>query len=114
MNQIYITTHKYMDAKENKQRLRNENLTFTHHAEIRAQQRGIPKSVVKLLYGYGARNHHKNGFVYTLNKRALRRLEKVLDKRQFQEAAKYSGCYIVVSRNYKIITVGYRKIRFKQ
>ena len=113
MNQIYITARKHMDTKENKQRLRNEILTFTRHAEMRAQQRGIPKNVAKLLYGYGARNHRKNGVVYTLNKRALYKIEKVLDKRQFQEVAKYSECYIVVSRDYEIITVGYRKRRFK-
>ena len=113
MNRISTTTLKHTDMKENKQRLRNENLTFTRHAEIRSQQRGIPKIVAQLLYGYGERNHHKNGVVYTLNRRALSRLENELSRRQFQEIAKYSECYIVVSRAYEIITVGYRKMRFK-
>ena len=113
MNQIYITARKHTNTKENKQRLRNENLTFTRHAERRAQQRGIPKSVVKSLYGYGVRNHHKNGVVYTLNKRVLRRLENALSKRQFQKVAKHSKCYIVVSPDHYIITVAHRKKRFK-
>ena len=113
MNQIYITARKHTNTKENKQRLRNEILTFTRHAEIRAQQRGIPKNVAESVYQYGVRQHHKGGHVYTLNKKSLCRLENTLSKRQFQEAAKYSGCYIVVSRDYEIITVGYRKMRFK-
>lgn len=86
----------------------------TKHAEIRAQQRGIPPAVIELLLSYGTSHHDRHrGMVLYFDSRSRKRLQRAVDERAL---AHYSGqldCYAVLSTDGSVITVGHRTRRFR-
>ena len=82
------------------------------HAEIRAQQRGIPPMVEQLLDLYGQEEHDGHGaIVLYLNKQSIRSMERDLGRRPVSRLAEWFDAYMVKSTDGRTITVGHRTQR---
>jgi hypothetical protein len=66
----------------------------TQHAEIRAQQRGIPPLVDELLDRYGHEHHDGHGAVVLfLDKQSIRAMERDLGRRPVARLAEWLDAY---------------------
>lgn len=84
----------------------------TRHAEIRAQQRGIPPMVDQLLDLYGQEEHDGHGgVVLYLSKHSIRSMERDLGRRPVSRLAEWFGAYKVKTTDGRTITVGHRTQR---
>lgn len=87
-------------------------LTFTHHAEARLNQRGVPPFVVELLDRFGAvRRSHGKEKVYFDNrsKKALRKFFG--GARGMRMIEPFLDVYAVLSEDGAVITVGHLQKR---
>jgi hypothetical protein len=79
------------------------------HADIRAQQRGIPPLIDQLLEMYGQEQHDGHGAVILyLNKASVRRMERDMGRRPIARLSKWFAAYKVRTTDGHTITVGYR------
>jgi len=92
-----------------------KQVSFTKHASVRCQQRGIGKKIIPLIMDYGHFNYGREGSkVYCLSKTERSMIRADLGKSLFNKIEKQLG-YVVLSRNNKVITVGhtYKRVRRK-
>lgn len=87
---------------------RYRHTATSRHAEKRAQQRGIDKSVLPLLLAYGQREHDGHGGVrYLMTASSMDSLRRAVGRTQQVEAL--AGIYAVVSaEDQTVITIGHR------
>ncbi|WP_374657137.1 hypothetical protein [Inhella sp.] len=84
----------------------------TRHADVRAQQRGIPPMVDQLLDLYGHEEHDGRGaIVVYLDKAGIRNMERDLGRRPVARLAEWLDAYKVKSTDGMTITVGHRTRR---
>lgn len=88
------------------------NVPMTNHASKRMQQRGIPESVLPLLFEYGEEeyDHHGTLLLY-FNKRARQRLAKVIPCDELKRLEPALNAYAVLDNDGAIVTVGHRTHR---
>ena len=83
-------------------------MKYTHHAEIRAQQRGIPPLIVEWLQDYGRKEYAGKGtrkIFFDKNSRKI--LAKKMGKSVVDSLGHLMNIYLVEEDN-QIITVGHR------
>lgn len=82
----------------------------TTHAEIRAQQRGVPPLVMHWLLDYGEEAFDgRGGVLRYFTPRSIRRLEREVGKAPLQRLSEYLRCYLVQgSQGGHVITIGKR------
>jgi hypothetical protein len=86
----------------------------TKHAEIRLRQRGIPPAVVEWLVSYGSSHFdHHRGLVFYFDSRSREVLRSAVDRTALARYSEHLDCYVVVSTNGEVITVGHRTRRLK-
>ncbi len=86
-----------------------QDLSLTHHASMRMQQRGIPPWFVDLLVAHGKQIHDGRGArVVTVDKSTRKRLEKVLTRREYVQAERYFDVYAVVADGDAVVTAAHR------
>jgi hypothetical protein len=84
----------------------------TQHADIRAQQRGIPPLMDELLDRYGHEQHDGHGAVILyLDKRSIRLMERDLGRRPVARLAEWLDAYKVRAIDGQTITIGHRTRR---
>lgn len=84
----------------------------TRHAEIRAQQRGIPPMVDQLLDLYGEEEHDGRGaIVLYLSKASIRHMERDFGRRPVARLSEWHDAYKVKTTDGQTITVGHRTRR---
>lgn len=86
---------------------------YTHHAEIRCQQRGIKAEVVDAILAYGRRKRRHGADVYFMDGIARVRAESDLGK-GYSQIADRLDTYLVISDSGKVITAAkmLRKLKF--
>ncbi len=84
--------------------------TYTNHAAVRSQQRGIPSVISDWLIAYGDEEFDGHGGVVRyFSTTGIRQLEAEVGKRPVQRMSEYLRCYLVQANdNGAIITVGKR------
>lgn len=83
--------------------------TFTTHAEIRAQQRGIRREVLDYLIAYGRREHdHAKCEVVFFDSKAIDQLRKEVGTHAANLMAGHRDVYVVVDSDGIVITAGHR------
>lgn len=81
----------------------------TRHADIRAQQRGIPPFVDNLLDQYGQEVHDGNGgTILYLDKLSIRNMERDMGRRVVARLSEWLKAYKVQTSDGKTITIGHR------
>ena len=90
--------------------LREMNTVYTGHALIRAQQRGIPRSVCNLLLAYGEETYDsRGGVIRCFTRDVIRVMEQEVGKASLRRMSEYLRCYLVQgSTDGAVITVGKR------
>lgn len=84
----------------------------TTHAQVRAQQRGIPPMVDELLDRYGHEEHDGHGAVVLyMNKSSIRQMERDLGRRPVARLSEWFDAYKVKGADGRTITVGHRTRR---
>ena len=84
----------------------------TQHAEVRAQQRGIPPLMDELLDRYGHEQHDGHGAVIVfLDKQSIRSMERDLGRRPVSRLAEWLDVYKVRTSDGQAITIGHRTRR---
>lgn len=84
----------------------------TYHADVRAQQRGIPPFILDLLLEFGSRKHDARGAeIVFFDRRARRHVEKYTGG-FFSKLNEHLDAYAILCEG-KIITVGSRFKRIK-
>lgn len=84
----------------------------TQHAQVRAQQRGIPPLVDELLERYGQEQHDGHGAVILfLDKRSIRAMQRELGARPVARLAEWLNAYKVRTTDGTTITLGRRTRR---
>ncbi|SEO24684.1 hypothetical protein SAMN05216404_11527 [Nitrosospira multiformis] len=87
----------------------------TRHAEIRAQQRGIPPMVEQLLDLYGQEEYDGRGAITLyLNKNSIRNMERDLGRRAVSRLAEWFDAYKVKTTDGRTITIGHRTRRLRR
>ena len=87
---------------------------MSDHALKRAQQRGIPLGVVRLLLAYGQRKRVAGGFCFHFGQRSRRRLQKALG-RDYARIEKHLSVYAIVDGGGRtVVTVGHRYARIHE
>jgi hypothetical protein len=83
---------------------------MTPHAQVRAQQRGIPPLISDWLLGYGEEQFDGHGGVVRFfTKTGIRRLERDVGRGPVKRMSEYLKCYLVESsRDGGVITLGVR------
>ena len=94
---------------------RGNDVYFSRHAELRMQQRGIPRLAVDVVLAYGRVSHdHHGGCVVWLDKRARARLCREVGQRMLRLIDNHLYAYAVTDpADGTVLTVGhrYRRIR---
>jgi hypothetical protein len=82
----------------------------THHATVRAQQRGIPLLVQNWLIDYGAEQFDGHGGVVRyFSGDCIRKMEREIGSAPLKRMSEYLRCYLVQSStDGAVITVGKR------
>ncbi len=84
----------------------------TKHANVRAQQRGIPPMIDQFLDLYGQEEHDGHGAITLyLNKESIRQMERDFGRRPVSRLAEWFDAYKVKSTDGRTITIGHRKRR---
>ena len=91
-------------------------MTTSHHAAVRAQQRGIPPLVRDLLTEFGNSQYDgRGGVIKSFNGKSLRRMEKQLGSQPVRCLSRWLDAYIVVSAfDGHTITIGHRDKRINR
>ncbi len=87
----------------------------TRHAELRAQQRGIPPMIDQWLDLYGHEEHDGHGgIVVYLDKKSIRHIEKDFGRRPVARMSEWFDAYKVKALNGETITIGHRTRRIRR
>lgn len=86
------------------------NTLLTTHANVRAQQRGVPPLVQDWLLDYGAEQFDGHGGVIRyFSHECLRQMERDIGKAPLKKMSEFLRCYLVqCSSDGAVITVGKR------
>ena len=84
--------------------------TYTNHAAIRSQQRGIPPVIGDWLIAYGEEEYDgRGGVVRYFSTTGIREMEYEVGVKPIQKMAEYLRCYLVQdSDTGSVITIGKR------
>ena len=83
-------------------------MVLSKHAEIRMQQRGLPRRVINWLVAYGQIDHQGGGSeLYYFNKKARFAIKKDLGRDALSGFSKCLNAYMVCNDS-TVITVGHR------
>ena len=86
---------------------------ITHHAQTRMQSRSIPIEAVDALLAFGETRRHRGADVYYLDRRALSRMQRSLERKMFKRLEKCLDAYVVVGDGGDIITAAHRQQRLR-
>lgn len=88
----------------------------THHADVRAQQRGIPPLILQWLDEFGEEVYVGNGAVKCyFSARSIRRMEQAFGRKPVQLMRRYLNSYKVESSSSGVtITTGRRTSRVRR
>lgn len=85
---------------------------LTKHAILRMKQRSINQDIIDLLLNYGDIEYHKGKQIYSLCQLSLKLLSSEI--KELTTVLSKLNRVFVVAKGSIIITVGYRKNRFKK
>ncbi len=89
-------------------------MSMTHHAQARAQQRGIPPFIAELLDRFGEEKHLGGGTVVRfLSKRGRRHMEQCMGREPVAKLSQWLNAYEVSSLDGATITLGHRTRRLR-
>jgi len=94
--------------------LKTKEFSFSNHALLRMQQRGIKKRTLSLFIDYGHLTYSTDGaVVLSLNKIEKSFLRSDLGKHAFKKVEKELRSYFVISQDGKVITAAksFKKVR---
>jgi hypothetical protein len=85
-------------------------MSYTSHAEIRSQQRGIPPLISNWLLDYGDEIYDGHGgVVRCFTPSSIRAMEREIGRAPLKRMSEFLRCYLVQSsRNGAVITLGKR------
>lgn len=87
----------------------------TRHAELRAQQRGIPPIIDQWLDLYGQEEHDGyGGVIVYLNKASIRHIEQDMGRRPVARMSEWFDAYKVRTLSGETITIGHRTGRVRR
>ncbi len=87
-------------------------MSFTRHALIRMQQRGIRADAVESLLDFGRTAHdHRGAEIVFFDKAARRRLARERGDEALRRLGKRLRAYVVVGTDGNVLTVGHRTRR---
>lgn len=90
-------------------------MSFTRHALIRMQQRGIHADVVESLLDFGRTAHdHRGAEIVFFDKAARRRLAREHGGEVLRRLGKRLRTYLVVDTDGDVLTVGHRTRRIRR
>jgi hypothetical protein len=82
---------------------------MSKHADIRMQQRSIPKIVREWLSDFGEESYDKRGCVILyFSKKSRKLMEKTFGKQFVQQNKKYLTVYEVIGSSGNLVTMGWR------
>ncbi len=84
--------------------------TYTNHASLRSQQRGIPPLVSEWLLDFGDEAYDGHGGVVRyFTPKSVRKVEKAIGREPVRRMAEFLRCYLVQSSaDGTILTIGKR------
>lgn len=84
--------------------------TYTSHASLRSQQRGIPPLVSEWLMDYGDEVYDGHGGVVRyFTPKSVRKIEKIVGREPVRRMSEFMRCYLVQSSyNGCVLTIGKR------
>ena len=87
-------------------------LTFTRHARVRLQQRGIPQDVVQELLDFGREIHnHRGSSVLYFDRQARERLRRAQGAANYRRLESHLHAFAVIGKQGQIVTVDHRTRR---
>ena len=90
------------------------NVTVSHHAQIRMQQRAISADMLESLLDFGQVKFNGQGTeILTFPKKVVKNLKKELNHKVFMKIERHLNLYAIMSSGGELITTGYRTKRLK-
>jgi hypothetical protein len=90
------------------------NVTVSHHAQIRMQQRAITADMLESLLNFGQVKFNGQGTeILTFPKKVVKHLKKELNHKVFMKIERHLNLYAIMSSDGELITTGYRTKRLK-
>jgi len=90
------------------------NVTVSHHAQIRMQQRAITADMLESLLDFGQVKFNGQGTeILTFPKKVVKHLKKELNNKVFMKIERHLNLYAIMSSDGELITTGYRTKRLK-
>lgn len=90
------------------------NVTVSHHAQIRMQQRAITADMLESLLDFGQVKFNGQGTeILTFPKKVVKHLKKELSHKVFMKIERHLNLYAIMSSDGELITTGYRTKRLK-
>jgi hypothetical protein len=90
------------------------NVTVSHHAKIRMQQRAITADMLESLLNFGQVKFNGQGTeILTFPKKVVKNLKKELNHKVFMKIERHLNLYAIMSSGGELITTGYRTKRLK-
>ena len=90
------------------------NVTVSHHAQIRMQQRAITADMIESLLDFGQVKFNGQGTeILTFPKKVVKHLKKELNHKVFMKIERHLNLYAIMSSDGELITTGYRTKRLK-
>ena len=90
------------------------NVTVSHHAQIRMQQRAITADMLESLLDFGQVKFNGQGTeLLTFPKKVVKHLKKELNHKVFMKIERHLNLYAIMSSDGELITTGYRTKRLK-
>ena len=90
------------------------NVTVSHHAQIRMQQRAITADMLESLLDFGQVKFNGQGTeILTFPKKVVKNLKKELNHKVFMKIERHLNLYAIMSSDGELITAGYRTKRLK-
>jgi hypothetical protein len=90
------------------------NVTVSHHAQIRMQQRAITADMLESLLDFGQVKFNGQGTeILTFPKKVVKHLKKELNHKVFMKIERHLNLYAIMSSGGELITTGYRTKRLK-
>lgn len=86
---------------------------YSHHAQIRCQQRGISQEIVEVLLSYGRREHRQGAEVCFMDRSARRKAAATLGRAGFARIADRLDSYVVLAGDGTVVTAALRLHRLK-
>jgi hypothetical protein len=84
-------------------------MELTRHAELRMQQRGIPRQAIDYVLAYGRASHdHHGARIVWLDKRSRARLGREEGRVVLRKLDKHLNAYAIVGMDGAVLTVGHR------